>query len=137
MTTSNRVVAAAASAVAVVAAGFGLPLPLWARAVVSGVVAVAAVWHLSGPRPAAAVAVGWPMITAAAAGAAQGAWLVWLACLAVAAAVTGFLAICAAVYARKTGESAWAFPKGVPMREMRRRQAAAHPSNGHQTGAGR
>ena len=63
--------------------------------------------------------------------------LVGLALLGV-AGVTLVCVIMSIAFARITGEPAWTYPPGVPMRVKRaRHQAAAHPSNGHQTGAGR
>lgn len=48
-------------------------------------------------------------------------WMLPLATLAAVAAVAAFLAAVGWAFARVTGDSAWTYPKGVPMREMRRR----------------
>ena len=64
--------------------------------------------------------------------------LMFGAALAAVAVVTLVCVIMSVAFARITGEPAWTYPPGVPMRVKRaRHQAAAHPSNGHQTGAGR
>ena len=76
---------------------FGAGLARWAPAPLAVGMAVAAGWGL---------AKAWPLA---------------LAALAVVAAVAVFLAGVGWAFARVTGDSAWTYPKGVPMREMRRR----------------